>query len=208
MKVVKISDNVYNILYDLASKRQTSVNQLLQDILNVYLGGSSDKVIKQIIDKDITLLYDDTCDKCGKPLKVGDKAHFTKYVYEDGTSKSLLLCPDCYINSDPLLYRKYMRIREYEVIQKQLKQEIDRLIQELKKTEMEVSISSVKREIINLWKDVSFYIKDVDKDVNRYEELMSRLEELANKVSALELSIKTYVKPKEKYKEKYKDFLR
>ena len=206
MKVIKISDNVYETLSQLAGKRGVSINEVVQDILNVYLGGKAGKPIKQIIDKDITLLYNDNCDKCGKPLKKGEKAHFTKYIYEDGSSDTNILCPDCYINSDTLLYRKYLKIKEYETIQKQLKQEIDRLAEELKKSEAEVSLANVKRDILNTWKDISFYLRSVDKDVSKYEELLSRFEELVNKVSALESSLKTYVQVKPKTKEKQRSY--
>jgi len=205
LKVIKVSDNVYDILSDIAGKRGISINEVIQDIINVYLGGGSDKAIKQIIDKDITLLYDSKCSKCGKMLKSGDKAHYTKYVYEDGSGKSILLCPDCYINSDPLLYKKYMKIKEYEVIQKQLKSEIDRLVEELKRNELQVSIAGVRKEIINLWRDISFYLKSTDRDVGKYEELLGKLEEVVDKVIQLESMLKTQlsVKPKKEKQKAY-----
>ena len=92
MKVVKISDNIHEKLKELAEKRNISINQLIEEILNVYLGGSSDKAIKRIVSVDIVNEYENKhCSKCKKTLSVGETIHYVRYEYVDNTYKYLSL---------------------------------------------------------------------------------------------------------------------
>jgi Ribbon-helix-helix protein, copG family. len=47
MKLVKVSDQLHEKLKELAEKRNMSINQLIEEILNVYLYGTTGKTIKR-----------------------------------------------------------------------------------------------------------------------------------------------------------------
>jgi Ribbon-helix-helix protein, copG family. len=54
MKQVKVSDQLHEKLKELAEKRGVSINQLIEEILNIYLYGATGKTIKRVaVDKEI-----------------------------------------------------------------------------------------------------------------------------------------------------------
>ena len=202
MKQIKVNDDVYEKIKSIAEKRQISMADVLEELIQVYMGGETqDKSIVRIIDKDIMLLYDTKCSRCGRELRKGERAHYTKYIYTDNSSKSIVLCLDCYVNQDPLLWKKYLKIKEYEEIARQLKNECERLACELKELDTKVSVARVKKELVDLWRDVEHYIRG-DSITIKYEELLSRIDELTNKVSDIEGMLKVSIQAKAKTKMK------
>ena len=135
MKVVKISDNVYDKLKELAEKRSISLNQLVEEILNVYLGGESDRAIKKIVSMDLINEYEGKrCKKCGKTLAVGEQIHYIKYEYHDGSVKVVYYCLDCWYSASALA-KQYLTKKKLELVVRGLKQEADRLVEEIKQYE-------------------------------------------------------------------------
>lgn len=128
MKHIKVSDHVYEKLKQLAEKRFVSLNNVVEEILNIYLGGSQDdRPIKQIINKFIQLHYPAVCNVCKKQLAVNTLVFYVKYVYDDNSSRTNIICLDCYYSSSTALAKYYLRERELKAVIKGLREEADKL---------------------------------------------------------------------------------
>ena len=193
MKQIKVDDRTYELIKQLAEKRQLSMSDIIEEAVNVLLGGTStDKAIKRYIDKYITLQYESKCSKCGKQLNKGDKARYILYEYEDGSKSRMIMCLDCDVESNPVLWKLHIKKREYEVTLKQLKSEIDKKIELLKQLDYQIRVSEIKKEILQLVRNIKLYITNDQKII----ELSKKLEELYNIVDKLEIPPQQLIKPK------------
>ena len=184
MKQIKVDDRTYDLIKELAEKRQLSMSDIVEEAVNIMLGGTStDKAIKRYVDKYITLQYEARCYRCGKQLNKGDKTRYILYEYEDGSKSRMIICLDCDLESNPILWKLHVKKREYEVTLKQLKSEIDKLITQLNQLQHQVKVAEIKREILQLVKDIRLNITN-DKQLI---ELSKKLEELYNIVDKLEI---------------------
>jgi PHP family Zn ribbon phosphoesterase len=184
VKQIKVDDKTYELIKQIAEKRQLSMSDVVEEAINILLGGSSqDKAIKRYVDKYITLQYESKCSKCGKQLNKGDKARYILYEYEDGSKSRMIMCLDCDVESNPVLWKLHVKKREYEVTLKQFKSEIDKKIELLNKLEYQVKVADLKKEILQLVRDIRQYITNDQKLI----ELAKKLEELYNIVDKLEI---------------------
>jgi len=121
VKVVKISDQLYDKLKELAEKKGgVAIHNVIEELLNVYLGSPRDKPIKKIIDKDIELMYNAKCKKCGKDIPAGEVAHYIRYEYDDGSTSYVIYCLDCWYSSSALA-KQYLAKKKLEATIKGLK---------------------------------------------------------------------------------------
>ena len=186
LKQIKVDDRTYDLIKGLAEKRQLSMSDIIEEAINIMLGGTStDKAIKRYVDKYITIQYESKCSKCCKQLNKGDKARYVLYEYEDGSKSRMIICLDCDLESNPILWKLHVKKREYEVTLKQLKSEIDKKIELLKQLDYQVRVSEIKKEILQLVRDIRQYITNDQKLI----ELSRKLEELYNIVDKLEIPI-------------------
>jgi Ribbon-helix-helix protein, copG family. len=184
MKQVKVSDQLHEKLKELAEKRGVSINQLIEEILNVYLYGATGKTIKRVaVDKEIPALYPDKCSKCGRPINPGDHIRYIVYEYEDSTVSKVVLCSECSLGLNPNLWRLYMKKRELETIVKQLKAEADRLAREVSIRELALSVKNLL--------DVTYKIHSQKLEdsvaLRKYLEILERLDQIADRLRALEV---------------------
>jgi negative regulator of replication initiation len=186
MKQIKVSDQVYDKIKELSEKRGCSMADVVEEMLNIYLGGASgDKAIKEYKDRVIVLQYNSKCRVCGKELKAGSLARYILYVYEDGSKKGGVYCLECYFMSNPALAKLYVKRKELEAVIKQLNDEINRKVELLSKYEYQVKVAEIKREILQLIKDIRLNITNDQKLI----ELSKKLEELYNIVEKLEIPL-------------------
>ena len=186
LKQIKVDDKTYELIKQIAEKRQLSMSDVVEEAVNVLLGGTStDKAIKRYIDKYITLQYESKCYRCGKQLSKGDRVRYILYEYEDNTKSRMIICLDCDIESNPTLFRLYIKRKELEAINKQLTNEIDKKIELLKQLDYQVKVADLKKEILQLIRDIRQYITNDQKLI----ELSRKLEELYNIVDKLEIPI-------------------
>jgi predicted CopG family antitoxin len=208
VKLVKVSDNVYEKLKELAEKRGVSLNQLVEEILNVYLGGESiDRPIKRIISIDLINEYDRRCKRCGKQLAVGEQIHYIRYEYVDGSSRSTYYCLDCWYSTSALA-KQYLTKKKLELVVRGLKQEADKLVEEIKQYEKMVeelkiqldvrqSLAKIRDELEFLFTHELITLEDYNKLLSKVEELLLRIEELEKRTRPVEAKEK-----KEKIKER------
>lgn len=204
MKVIKVSDHVYDKLKQMAETRGLSINNMIEAIINVYQGGlSEEKPIKQVIDKFIVLHYNTRCYRCGRELKAGEQARYNKYVYDDGTAKSVVLCLDCFYQSDALA-NYYLQKKKLEVIVKGLKRKADEYAEKIAKAETTFKLSDIKLQLQNIMREFSndriklMLGEDYAKVVKLVEDTNIKVEELLNKIKDIELYLKLRETPKRK----------
>ncbi len=207
MKVVKISDNIHEKLKELAEKRNISINQLIEEILNVYLGGSSDKAIKRIVSVDIVNEYENKhCSKCKKTLSVGETIHYVRYEYVDNTYKYYIYCLDCWYSTSALA-KQYLSKKKLELTIKGLKQEADKLAGEIRQLQEQLEQLKIElntREILKKTSEELYFLlsqqlitrRDYDNLLHKLQEILLLLEELDKKTKPIEI--------KEKIEEKMK----
>ena len=192
MKVVKISDQLYDKLKELADKKGgVAINNVIEELLNIYLGSPRDRAIKKIYDKDIELIYTAKCRKCGREIPAGEQAHYIRYEYEDGSSSYAIYCLDCWYSSSALA-KQYLTKKKLEATIRGLKKEADKLVEEIQllekqlddlKIQLDVRQSLAKiREELDFLLSMQFITReDYNKAMSKIEELLLRIEELEAK---------------------------
>jgi DNA repair exonuclease SbcCD ATPase subunit len=138
LKAVKIDDEAYKLLEEVASKQQVAIKDIVTKAVFLYLKGievePAGKEIREIKDKFIELRYLGKCKRCGRELNPGDHAYYVRIIYEDGTPKTLLYCLNCYyetIITDKTLARLYVKKKELETVVKGLKKRADELAESI-----------------------------------------------------------------------------
>ncbi len=138
MKAIKVDDEAYKLLEELANKQQTTIKELATRAINIYLRGTeiepTGKEIKDITEKFIQLKYSTKCRKCGCIMNEGETAYYTKYIYEDGTQKTMIYCVNCYYEymlSDKTLANYYVKKKELETIIRGLRKKADELSKQI-----------------------------------------------------------------------------
>jgi len=196
MKMIKVSDQLHEKLKELAEKRGISIHDLVEEMLSVYLGGSTtDKAIKRIVDKEILSMYEARCSRCGKNIGVGEHIRYILYEYEDGSKSRAVLCSDCSLSLNPQLWKLYIKKRELETVIRQLRAEADRLAREVSIKELALSI----KNILNLAYKTQASKEDMSKAERLYMEILERLDQVAEKLRSLETTPPTPPKPKPRY---------
>jgi len=209
VKVIKISDQAYEQLKTLAEKRGLSINNVVQEIINVYLGGRpEEKPIKKIVDKDITLMYPAKCDRCGKPLSPGDVAHYIRYEYDDAPPRSFIYCMDCWLQSSALA-KYYIRKKELEATIKGLKDMADKLAEKIMRMRSEYNIALVKEELMKIRHELNLSLvrniigNKADELVNRIALVEQKVNEIHEKLNEIEVAMKLRMKPEKREVETY-----
>lgn len=192
MKVVKLSDQVYEKLKELADKKGgVAINNVIEELLNIYFGSPRDKPIKKIYDKDIELIYNAKCRKCGKDIPAGEPAHYIRYEYEDGSSSYVIYCLDCWYSSSALA-KQYLTKKKLEATIRGLKKEADKLVEEIQLLEKQANDLKiqldVRQALAKIREELDFLLsmqfitrEDYNKAMSKVEELLLRIEELEAK---------------------------
>ena len=189
-KVVKISDELYDQLSQLAEKSNRQIKDLLEEAIKLYLLGSQhvEKDVKQVQGRVIPLHYPSKCRSCGRELREGEPAYWCKFTYSDGTVKSQVLCLDCYYK-DTSLAEKYLKERKLRLTIKGLQKMADELADEVERLRLERSLLELKREVRSWWEELKRAPFDPD-ELRKLEELRLKAEELMDKASSLEDQLK------------------
>jgi Ribbon-helix-helix protein, copG family. len=189
MQAVKISDEIYNKVKELAEKTGKSIREIVEEAINIYILGKSeavDKDIKNVKEKWIVAKFQSKCVKCGKQINQGDMAYWIHIEYVDGSKRSIIYCTDCYYTSiDTALAKKYLKMKELETVIRGLKKEADRLAEEVKQLEQTANLLRLERDIEKFWYDFkSTFIDNPSADV--VKNFIDRMREIIDRVEALE----------------------
>jgi predicted CopG family antitoxin len=192
MKQVKVSEDVYEQLQKIADKSGgISINDVVKMLLNLYLGGSSERTIDKILTKEFIADREVVCSKCKKTIGIGEVVYWVKYVFSDGSKSTRYFCFEC---ANPSLGKIYRKKRELEVVIKQLKQEADRLAEEINQLEQVKAVLDIKKELIQFWRDIKTTFIN-DPNLQKVDMFFDKLNELLDKVNRLEAMVKSIVEP-------------
>ena len=201
MKQIKVSDDVYEKLKQVAERNgDISLNDVIKMLLNIYLGGSSERTIDKILSKEFVADREIMCSHCKRVVKVGEPVQWVKYLYSDGSAVTRYLCFEC---ANPHLGKIYRKKKEMEIIVKQLKQEADKLVKEINQLEQVKEVYTIKNEIMQFWRDIKTTFTS-DPNLQKVDAFFDKLNELLDKVNRLEALVKPaidVVKGKAKRKE-------
>jgi predicted CopG family antitoxin len=187
MKQIKVSDDVYEKLKQVAEKNgDISLNDVIKMLLNIYLGGSSERAIDKILSKEFVADSEKVCSKCKKKINVGEPVYWVKYVYSDGSSITRYFCMEC---ANPHLAKIYKKKKEMEIIVKQLRQEADKLVEEINQLEQIKEVYAIKNEIMQFWRDIKTTFVN-DPNLQKVDTFFDKLNELLDKVNRLEALVK------------------
>jgi Ribbon-helix-helix protein, copG family. len=205
MQAVKISDEVYSKVKELAEKMGKSIREIVEEAINIYILGKSeavDKDIKNVKEKWIVAKFQSKCAKCGKQINQGDMAYWIHIEYVDGSKRSIIYCVDCYYTSiDSTLAKRYLKLKELEATVRGLKKEADRLAEEIKQLEQTTNLLRLEQDIEKFWYDFkSTFIDNPSVDV--VKNFIDRMREIIDRVEALEKQLR--VKIVERYERKVK----
>jgi predicted CopG family antitoxin len=187
MKQIKVSEDVYEQLKKIAEKNGgISINDVVKALLNIYLGGSSERTIDKILSKEFVADREIVCSHCKRAVKVGEPVQWVKYLYSDGSAVTRYLCFEC---ANPHLGKIYRKKKEMEIIVKQLKQEAGELVEEINQLEQVKEVYTVKSEIMQFWRDIKTTFTS-DPNLQKVDAFFDKLNELLDKVNRLEATVK------------------
>ena len=190
MKQVKVSDDVYEQLKKIAEKNgDISLNDAIKMLLSIYLGGSSERSIDKILTKEFIADSEKACSKCKRKIGIGEPIYWVKYVYSDGSSSTRYFCMEC---ANPHLGKIYKKKKEMEIIIKQLRQEADKLVEEINQLEQVKEVYTVKSEIMQFWRDIKTTFTN-DPNLQKIDTFFDKLNELLDKVNRLEAMVKPVI---------------
>jgi len=186
MRQVKVSDDVYDKLKEIAEKQGgASLNDVIKALLNLYLGGSPERAIDKIASKEFVADSEKVCSRCRRKIEVGEVVYWVKYTYSDGSSTTRYFCFEC---ANPTVAKVYKKKREMELVVKQLKKEADALVEEIKKLEQVKAVHQLKSEVIQLWRAFKQAFGE-NPDYKVVDQFLDKLSELVDRVSRLESAI-------------------
>ena len=186
---VRVSQELYNRLKQLADKSGKSMRELVDEAIRAYLLGSTGiegKEIKGITAKIIPLQYPAKCRRCGRQLNPGELAYWVKITYTDNSVRSFIYCLDCYYQSSALK-EHYIKKRQLEKVIRELKKEADSLADRVLELRRKVQLYSVVDEIDRLIReiyDLLGYVLDKERR-DALQQIMQRLEAIEEKMTSI-----------------------
>jgi hypothetical protein len=182
MKAVKVDDEAYKILEELATKSNTSIKELVTKAVKLlYIGKEQENIAKTIVDmyqKFITVRPGSVCSKCGRQFNDEETAYYIKYTYNDNTSKSYVLCLDCYYSqySDKAIVKVLLKKKQLEREIKALRNEKDELI---KQVEALTQVHTIALKTADLSKIIEAIRRDIGNE-ELYRKAFNLVEEINN----------------------------
>jgi len=199
LKAIKVDDETYKLLQELAEQHKLSIKEIASKAIKAYYTGMQyvpvDKEIKKIEDKLITLKYPARCKKCGRELKQGDIAYWIRYTYEDKSTKSRILCIECYNEEQikdkelaKLILEKHKIKREIKVLKEKEKE----LLNKIEDIQFTYDIYELKNKLYS----ITEYLETLFENRNEIHSIKERIEELADKIKEMEDFARTFIVPK------------
>ena len=193
-KLVKINEALYEKLREFCEKNNITIREYVEEAIKLRLYGHSDKPIKGIKDKIIPLNYPDKCYVCGKELKRGELAYWVRYTFTDNTTRSIVICLDCYYK-DTALAEWYLKKKRLESVVRGLKKKADQLAREINELRDRKALADIKRELMGIWFSFMSLVNKNQLDQETLERFLIKIEDLADKVEQIAIALSVEIKP-------------
>jgi len=195
MSKVRISDELYSQLQKIAEKNNKSIKDIVEEAIKAYLLGIEgiEKALAKIQSKIIPTQFDSKCYYCKRDVKKGELCYYIRYLYADNTTRSFIVCLDCYYK-DTALAEWYLKKKRIEVIVRGLQKKADELVKEIESLSLKRDTLTLKKECIELWNEFKKFI--FDEDAKKIEEILNRLEHIDERLRELEDALSSFVKRK------------
>jgi predicted transcriptional regulator len=187
--VVRISEEVYKKIKDIAEKSGKSIREVVEEAIQLFLLGKEqavEKDVKEIKNKWIVTKYPSKCSKCSKNINAGDMVFWIRVTYGDNSIRSFIYCSECYLTSfDTSLAKRYLKVKELEATYRSLKKLCDSLAQQATELQNKVNLLNLEKDIESFW----FNFRSVftnNPDVKVVNDFVMKLEEIIDKVKRLE----------------------
>jgi len=187
--VIKVDDDVYQKLNEVAQRTGKSIKDLATQAIKLYLEGTTQDIVDAEIEDIkrtwIKLKYPGKCSGCGKPLNAGDEAYYIKYIYKDNKvpPRTVLYCVTCYfdkVETDEVLARRYVKLRELE-----------RLIRYFERRARELADVEVLNNLVRDFVHAREVVLQMISRKSYSNEDVRTLEEIYNKIDALLQALST-----------------
>ncbi|MEM1532270.1 MAG: hypothetical protein QW599_05450 [Nitrososphaerota archaeon] len=187
---IKISKDLYDRVREYSERSNVGIKEVIEEAVKAYIIGSEasfDKPIKQVQSKIITTQFDGRCKVCRGEVKSGTLVYYVRYVFQDGSSKSFVICLDCYFK-DTALAEWYIRKKKLEHVVRGLEKKADELVKEIESLEVKRDLSRLKKEVAELYEDFKSFV--FNEESKKLDEVLSRIDHLEEKVRELEDYVK------------------
>lgn len=201
---IRVSDELYQKLKDisenLCKKPETcrSIRSLVEEAVRIFvLGFSGDKSVDKVRQGWITVEYPARCVKCGRDVKQGEKAYWIKHIYTDGTSRSMVICENCFFTEEAVA-EKYIKKRELEAVIRGLEKKAGQLADEVIKLRAMFDAYQLRKEIYAEWSRFRTSIHSpLNWASNEVRELLSsivkKLDEILERQARIEEKVDAYI---------------
>jgi len=194
VKLVKINEALYEKLREFCEKNNIAIREYVEEAIKLRLYGQSDKPIKGIKDKIIPLNYPDRCHVCGKQLMRGELAYWIRYTFTDNTTRSIVVCLDCYYK-DTALAEWYLKKKRLESVVRGLKKKADQLAKEVQVLEDRKALANIKKELMGIWFNFMSLVNKNQLDQATLEKFLEKIEDLADKIDQIVIALSVETKP-------------
>jgi len=191
---IKIDDDVYQKLNELAQKQGRSIKELATQAIRLYLEGTSEDVVDAELDsfdqKWIRLRFPARCKGCGKSLNAGEEAYYIRYTYKDNKvpPKTVIYCINCYFEkvvTDEVLAKRYAKLRELERIVKYYERKARELADVVVIDDLLKAFLHAREVVSQMISKKSFE----DGDVRRLEEVYDKIDNLMKVLSTAKVKL-------------------
>jgi len=204
-KKIRISEELYDKVAKIAEKHSRTIKEVVEEAIKAFVIGAEhvDKPVRSITGKVIPVQYETRCRVCGRTIKKGELAYWTRITYEDGTSKSYVICLDCYYR-DTALAEWYLKKRKLQAVVRGLKKKADELADRVSELQARYDVLRLKEEVVALWRDFRKAFMDTESPgalEQRIDQFFDRLTELMDRVARVESMLTVDIeKPKRRRK--------
>jgi len=211
-KAVKISDDLYNRIKEIADKKGVRISDEVNRLLAIALGAESepDDIVKNVkVVKKWRVMYDTTCPFCGQTIKKGEFAVRIIYEFEDGRKRNEFYHPECYMyGDDELLAKYYVKKRYLQKVIKALEKKANELADKLSDYELRKQISEtiefINKNVNEIRSKVFDAMMYFPNDRDRLNELRNwiqeRFNEITEKLKEIEVALSIKIIPKSRRK--------
>lgn len=138
---IRLNETTYKNLVNYCNEKNLSIRQCVEELITKVFNKEDIDVehSKPIL---IVVRYPSKCIKCGKEVKTGDNALWVKGLG--------IICLECALPHDKSVLKKYLKIKELNIIKQQLDDELNKKYNELMSINVVIEHITITKELENM----------------------------------------------------------